>query len=115
MNSAEQKFSRARSAFASLTAAIALFAVAPAPALADSATGSYLAARHASNLNDYDFAATYYTRALARDSDNINLMEQAVLYKVAAGRVREAVPIARQLVGKDSDHRIAQLVLVAEL
>ncbi len=105
---------RARNVLGTLTAAIALFAMMPAPAQADSATGSYLAARHASNLNDYEFAATYFTRALARDSKNTDLMEQAVLYKVAAGRVRDAVPIARQLVETDSDHRIAQLVLVAE-
>jgi len=114
MSSAEQKFLRARKGLATLTAAIALFAMAPAPVQADSATGSYLAARHASNLNDYEFAATYFTRALARDSKNTDLMEQAVLYKVAAGRVREAVPIARTLVEKEPEHRIAQLVLVAE-
>ena len=115
MTSAMQNSHRAKRALATLTAAVALFAVsAPAPAFAESATGSYLAARHASNINDYDFAATYFTRALARDSGNTDLMEQAVLYKVAAGRVREAVPIARQLVDKDSDHRIAQLVLVAD-
>lgn len=115
MTSAMQTSRRAKRALVTLTAAVALFAAAaPAPVSADSATGSYLAARHASNLNDYDFAATYFTRALARDTGNTDLMEQAVLYKVAAGRVREAVPIARQLVDKDSDHRIAQLVLVAE-
>jgi len=114
MTSAPQKIRSARKVFGTLTAAIALFAMASGPAYADSATGSYLAARHASNLNDYEFAATYFTRALARDSKNTDLMEQAVLYKVAAGRVRDAVPIARQLVETDSKHRIAQLVLVAE-
>jgi len=114
MTSAEHKPRRAARALVTLTAAIALFAGLPAPVSADSATGSYLAARHASNLNDYDFAATYFTRALARDSNNTDLMEQAVLYKVAAGRVREAVPIARQLVNKEADHRIAQMVLVVD-
>ncbi len=114
MTSAVQKYRRASRTLATLTAAIALFASVPAPVLADSATGSYLAARHATNLNDYEFAATYFTRALARDSSNTDLMEQAVLYKVAAGRVQEAVPIARQLVDKESDHRIAQLVLVVD-
>lgn len=113
MISAEYKPRRAVRALATLTAAVALM-IASAPAKADSATGSFLAAQHATNLNDYEFAATYYTRALARDSGNTDLMEQAVIYKVAAGRVREAVPIARQLVSKKPKHRIAQLVLVAD-
>ncbi len=113
MTSAEFKPRRAVRALATLTAAAALM-MASAPAQADSATGSFLAAQHATNLNDYEFAATYYTRALARDSGNVDLMEQAVIYKVAAGRVREAVPIARQLVSKNPEHRIGQLVLVAD-
>lgn len=115
MTSAEQKTPRpALRALAIATTALALFATVPVPVQADSATGSFLAARHATNLNDYEFAATYFTRALARDTGNINLMEQAVLYKVAAGRVEEAVPIARQLVEKKPEHRIAQLVLVVD-
>ena len=105
----------ARNTLASMTSAIALFAVAmPASVSAESSTGAYLAARHASSLNDYDSAATYFTRALAREPENQELMEQAVLFKVAAGRIKDSAPIARQLVEKNPDHRIAQLVLVAE-
>lgn len=105
----------AKRTLASMTAAIALFALtAPTPIHAESATGSYLAARHASSTNDYESAATYYTRALSKDPSNIELMEQAVLFKVAAGRVADAVPIARQLVDKKPEHRISQLVLVID-
>ena len=85
-----------------------------APAFADGNTGAYLAARHAAINNDVDQAATYFTRALADDPTNIALMEQAVLYKIAAGRVSAAVPIARTLVSKEPDHRIGQLLLVTE-
>lgn len=75
--------------------------------------GSYLAARHAAVNNDVKAAATYFMKALSKDPSNIELMEQAVLYKVAAGRVDGAIPIARTLVGKEPNHRIGQLVLLA--
>ncbi len=97
-------------------ASIALFAsvgVIPA-ALADGNTGAYLAARHAAVNNDIEQAATYFTRALAADPTNIALMEQAVLYKIAAGRINAAIPIARTLISKEPDHRIGQLLLVVE-
>jgi len=84
------------------------------PVFADGNTGAYLAARHAAINNDIEQAATYFTRALAADPANVALMEQAVLYKVAAGRVKEAVPIARSLVAEEPDHRIGQLLLVTE-
>ena len=102
-----------RAVFAS-AAALALVAGIGHQARADSATGAYLAARHAAVLNDYENAATYYTRALAKQPGNVEMMEQAVLYKVAAGRVSDAVPIARSLVEKKPGHRIAQLVLVVD-
>ncbi len=82
-------------------------------AFADDDVGSYLAARHAAVNNDVKAAATYFTKALAKDPSNLALMEQAVLYKVAAGRVDGAIPIARTLVGKEPNHRIGQLVLLA--
>ena len=99
-----------------LLCATALMAstVLSAPAFAQSATGSYLAARHAAASDDYEAAATYFTRALARDPKNVPLMEQALLFKVAAGKVADAVPIARRLVAEDADHRIAHLVLVID-
>jgi len=85
-----------------------------APVLADGNTGAYLAARHAAINNDIEQAATYFTRALAADTTNVALMEQAVLYKIAAGRVEDALPIARTLVAQEPDHRIGQLLLVTE-
>ena len=97
------------------TALVALLAcLGGTPVFADGNTGAYLAARHAAINNDINQAATYFTRALAADPKNIALMEQAVLYKIAAGRVSAAIPIARTLVIKEPDHRIGQLLLVAE-
>ncbi len=97
-------------------ASIALVAgLGGAPAVADTDNvGAYLAARHAAINNDVEQAATYFTRALAADPSNIALMEQAVLYKIAAGRIEAAVPIARTLVSKEPDHRIGQLLMVVE-
>ncbi len=100
---------RAGTAFAAILACLG-----GTPVFAEGNTGSYLAARHAAINNDMDQAATYFTRALAADPTNIDLMEQTVLYKIAAGRVSAAVPIARKLVSKEPDHRISQLLLVTE-
>jgi len=97
------------------TALVALLAcLGGTPVFADGNTGAYLAARHAAINNDINQAATYFTRALAADPKNIALMEQAVLYKIAAGRISAAIPIARTLVAREPDHRIGQLLLVAE-
>lgn len=97
------------------TALVALLAcLGGTPVLAEGNTGAYLAARHAAINNDISQAATYFTRALAADPANVALMEQAVLYKIADGRVAAAVPLARALVAKEPDHRIGQLLLVTE-
>lgn len=94
--------------------AAALACLGGVPAFAEGNTGAYLAARHAAINNDVEQAATYFTRALAADPSNVALMEQAVLYKISAGRVDAAVPIARSLVAREPDHRIGQLLLVTE-
>jgi len=104
-----------RRQFRAGTALVALLAcLGGTPVLADGNTGAYLAARHAAINNDISQAATYFTRALAADPANVALMEQAVLYKIADGRVSAAVPLARALVAKEPDHRIGQLLLVTE-
>ena len=91
-----------------------LVSLAGTPAVADNNTGAYLAARSAAINSDVVAAATYFTRALAADPENIALMEQAVLYKVADGRISSAVPISRELVKEEENHRIGQLVLMVE-
>jgi len=59
--------------------------------------GSFLAARHARELNDNTAAANYYMRALKEDADNAMLAQGAFLALLADGRVAEAVALTPAL------------------
>ncbi|WP_212524947.1 tetratricopeptide repeat protein [Actibacterium sp. MT2.3-13A] len=99
-------------AFAACIAAAAGFA---APVQAQNGlAGAYLAARHASEENDYKAAAAYYSQALARDPSNPGLLENAVLAFIGLGQVNGAVPIARRLQSAGFDSQAANLVLLAD-
>lgn len=80
-------------------------------AQADGLSGAYLAGKHAANISDIDQAGRYFARALARDRNNPVLMEQALIYQTAAGRVEQAIPIARALAAIKPEHRTSALVL----
>ena len=76
-----------------------------------SASGSYLAARHAGTERDAGAAAAYYRAALRNDPKNSELLERAFLSVLAEGDVEEAVRLADQVVRFDKADRIARLVL----
>ncbi len=99
---------------AALSAALVAGAglAAPSVSAAETLSGAYLAARHAAVVNDAGAAADYYLRALALDSENEALSEQAVAALVAAGRADEAAPIAQILFEKDKGLRLPNLVLL---
>ncbi len=59
--------------------------------------GSFLAARHARELNDNTVAASYYMRALQEEPDNAMLAQGAFLALLAEGRVAEAVVLTPAL------------------
>jgi tetratricopeptide (TPR) repeat protein len=76
-----------------------------------SASGSYLAARHATVQRDAAAAATYYRAALRVDSRNSELLGRTFLAVLANGEVDEAVKLAERVVQIDKNDRIARLVL----
>ena len=76
-----------------------------------SASGSYLAARHAGTQRDAGAAAAYYRAALRGDPKNSELLERAFLSVLAEGDVEEAVRLADQVIRLDKNHRIARLVI----
>jgi len=76
-----------------------------------SASGSYLAARHAGVQRDAGAAAAYYRAALRSDPKNSELLERAFLSVLAEGDVDEAVRLAEQVVHFDRNDRIARLVI----
>ena len=76
-----------------------------------SASGSYLAARHAGTQRDAGAAAAYYRASLRGDPKNPELLERAFLSVLAEGDVEEAVRLADQVLKLDKNDRIARLVL----
>jgi tetratricopeptide (TPR) repeat protein len=105
-------------------AALAVFAVLPGTALAETSkegsfqpetpSGAYLAARHAERIFALSEAATLYARALADDPDNPELLARTLYLMVADGRIDAALPLARRVVAKRPQARLANLVLAVE-
>ena len=75
------------------------------------ASGSYLAARHAGQERDAAAAAAYYRVALKHDPKNNDLLDRTFLSLVVGGDIDEAVKYAERIVQADKNDRVAQLVL----
>jgi tetratricopeptide (TPR) repeat protein len=75
------------------------------------ASGAYLAARHAGRIRDAGAAAEYYRAALARDPKNDDLLDRAFLSLVIDGNIPEAVKFAERVVHADKNDRVGRLVL----
>jgi tetratricopeptide (TPR) repeat protein len=86
-------------------------AEAPANFSRVSASGSYLAARHAGGQRDAAAAASYYRAALRSDPRNNELLGRTFLAVLANGDVDEAVRLAERVLQADKNDRIARLVL----
>jgi tetratricopeptide (TPR) repeat protein len=76
-----------------------------------SASGSYLAARHAGGQKDAAAAAAYYRAALRGDPRNNELLNRTFLAVLANGEVDEAVKLAERVVQINKTDQIAHLVL----
>ncbi len=85
-----------------------------APAPVSSPSGAYLAALAAISARDMTAAADYLLAALTADSGNGELLRRTHLALVSAGRIPEALPIARELVEGGSVDRFAPLTLAAD-
>ena len=103
-----------RTSLSALLVSTALAVIPSQPLLADGLTGAYLAARSASMNYDFDAAANYYTRALAQDPSNLELMQSAILSSIGAGRVDRAVPIARHLNSLNDKDQVANIVVLSD-
>jgi tetratricopeptide (TPR) repeat protein len=73
--------------------------------------GSYLAANLAKGANDNSSAAAFYRSALSLDPSNEVILEQAFQTEATEAHWDRAVPLARELVAKDGDNRMAHLLL----
>jgi tetratricopeptide (TPR) repeat protein len=86
-------------------------AQAPATGPRVSASGSFLAAQHASRERDAAAAATFYRSALRTDPRNNELLDRTFLSVLLNGDVEESARLADQVLKVDKEDRIARLVL----
>jgi tetratricopeptide (TPR) repeat protein len=89
----------------------AALAQAPSAAAHVSASGSFLAAQHASRERDAAAAANFYRSALRSDPKNNELLDRTFLSVLLNGDVEEAVRLADRVLAVDKEDRIARLVL----
>lgn len=75
------------------------------------ASGSYLAARHAGQQRDANAAAAYYRNALKRDPKNGDLLDRAFLSFLVGGNIDEAVKLGEAVASANKSDRVARLVL----
>lgn len=93
-------------------AALALLLATTAPVFADGAAGAYLAARHADMSGDYRAVVEYGTRTLARDPENVQVIEGLLIAHIGLGDLDTALPIARRLLQLNDGNQVAGLVLL---
>uniref|UniRef100_A0AAN0MBQ9 Tetratricopeptide repeat protein n=1 Tax=Yoonia rhodophyticola TaxID=3137370 RepID=A0AAN0MBQ9_9RHOB len=79
--------------------------------MADPNSGSYLAARHASNANDFAASARFFTKSLIADPTDPYLLENAMTAFIALGQVDRAIPVAQVMVDNGYQSQIAHLTL----
>lgn len=108
--------------FRSLTLAatsVALLATTSPAALAQNTAhglaGAYLAGRAATYEGDYAATADYFARALARDPENVVLMDNVVFSRMALGELERAEPIARRLWAQGAVSQIANVAVAGAM
>lgn len=82
-------------------------------AMAEAASGAYLAGRHAAVRSDFRMAARFYAEALREDPQNVELMESAALSYLSLGQIEKALPLARALDEEGQRSQIAHMLLIA--
>jgi len=119
-------FTPYRAGFVRISAALTLFFGLSATAICETTTnqeeelydpypaslsGSYLAARHAEQMQDLESAVEYYREAHNGDPENEEILEQTFKLLVANGDLEDALKFAERLVAADKNNRMARLVL----
>jgi len=100
---------------ASVLIPVGSIAAQPSPSaqelVASTASGNYLAARHAGQERDAGAAAAFYGAALRKDPKNTELLDRAFLSLLVDGDVEESIKLADRILQNDKNDRIARLVV----
>ncbi len=96
-----------------IAAAALAFAACATPPAADTAAGDYLSGRLAAGLNDTEAAADRYTAAAEDNPADADLVRNAFIYNLAAGRIEAAAPFAQAIEKTDEKDGLAKFALTA--
>ncbi|HRC26571.1 MAG TPA: tetratricopeptide repeat protein, partial [Alphaproteobacteria bacterium] len=77
------------------------------------AAGAYLAGRYAQQTQDWDRASDDLNRTLSVDPDNPELIRRAMLSAMGAGRVEEAMSLARRVPSGDAEGGTLAILFLA--
>lgn len=83
------------------------------PVVPEGLAGSYLAGNFARIENDYEASASFFSKALEHDIDNIYLLENMLFALVAKGDVEGSVDIAEHLLKLGAETHLAELITLA--
>ena len=86
----------------------------PQAVMAQGIAGPYLAAKQAEARGDVAAAARLYSRTLARDAGNLDVLERAMQHQISAGNVSEGIALARRLQEVEPGHHLGSLALAAD-
>lgn len=98
-----------------LAALTAVLISATSSAFAETNAGAYLAGRHAVVTKDFETAATYFNRALARDASNVGLMESVVRAQLGLGQLERALPVAQKMERAGVKSQTAHMIVVGDM
>lgn len=98
--------------WAAAFAAISLAACATAQPIKN-ASGDYLSGRLAAGLNDIEAAADHFARAAADNPADAEIVRNAFIYNLAAGKIEDAAPFAQSIAKTDEGDGLAKFVLAA--
>lgn len=79
-----------------------------------SASGNYLAGRHAVQERDFRSASALLEKALEDTPEDEELRRRTFLAKLSEGLVKESLPLARQIMDRESAAPIAGLAVIAD-
>ncbi len=100
--------------FLTAGAVVALLQGGAITATANENAGAYLAARQASYDNDFKAAARYFAQAIAVDTSNPALLENAIIAYMSLGDIDRAAPLARRIDTEGLQSQVAFMAIMAE-
>jgi tetratricopeptide (TPR) repeat protein len=86
----------------------------PTAPQASTAAGAYLSGLHATRMKNARLASSFYSEALSQQPNNPRILVRAFNAHVRAGRIAEAVELARRIVAIHPSSPAANLVLIAD-